>query len=343
MSLTLQQYIEGVENGSLDASKILSAYLEKAQEQRGKNTNALLTITDAYAHDHEKGAREKRLHAAPVIIKDNILIQGIRATCGSKILEDYIAPYSATVWNRLEEAGAVVIGKSNMDEFAIGSSNEYSAYGPAKNVYGDNKITGGTSGGSAVAVAADFCLAALGTDTGGSVRQPAFMCNIVGLKPTYGRVSRYGVQAQASSFDQVGVLTKTVGDAAIMLDVIAGQDDHDATSVAKDDHAQWFAALKKDSLKGVKIAVLNEFFAEGIDPLIAEQTRAMIAKAESLGATVEYMNFPLLQYIVPTYYILTPAEVSTNLARFDGIRYGLQDDPTKFDSIHEYYSHVRDQ
>lgn len=343
MSLTLKQYIEGVENGTLDAKSVISEYMKKAENHLGKGTNALLTMADDYIEDHLDEAVTKKLHGAPLIVKDNILIKDIRTTCGSKMLENYKAPYTATCRQKLEANGALVIGKSNMDEFAIGSSNEYSAYWPAINIYGNNKITWGTSWGSAVAVAADLCIAALGTDTGGSVRQPAFMCNIVGLKPTYGRVSRYGVQAQASSFDQVGVLTKTVEDAAILLDQIAGWDINDSTSVAKDDHSSRFDALQKKDLKGVKIAVLNEFFAEGVDPLIEQQTRAMIAKAESLWATVEYMDFPLLKYIVPTYYILTPAEVSTNLARFDGIRYGLQDDPSSFGAIHDYYSDIRDR
>lgn len=343
MSLTLKQYIDWVADGTLDAKGVISSYMKKLDAHKGGETNAVISLTEDYVANRIDETITKKLHGAPLFVKDNILIEGVRTTCGSKMLDEYIAPYTATCWNNLSDAWALVVAKANMDEFAIGSSNEYSAYGPAKNIYGNNKITGGTSGGSAVAVAADLCLAALGTDTGGSVRQPAFMCHIVGLKPTYGRVSRYGVQAQASSFDQVWVLTKTVEDAAILLDVIAGQDDKDATSVAKDDHASWFSALEKKDLKWIKIAVLNEFFTEWVDPLIEQQTRAMIAKAESLGATIEYMDFPLLQYIVPTYYILTPAEVSTNLARFDGIRYGLQDDPSAFSSIQDYYAHIRDK
>lgn len=210
------------------------------------------------------------------------MTKDIRTTCGSKILEDFVAPYNATCFQKLEDAGALLLGKGNMDEFAIGSSNEYSAYGPAVNIFGKNKITGGTSGGPAVAVAADLCIAGVGTDTGGSTRQPAAMCHIVGCKPTYGRISRYGVQAQSSSFDQVGVLTKTVEDAAILIDVMAGHDIHDSTSVDKEDRATWFEALEKKDLKGVKIAVLNEFFGEGLDPLIEKQTREMIEKAEKL-------------------------------------------------------------
>lgn len=343
MSLTLKEYIDWVDAGTLDAKSIISAYQKKAKDHCKTWTNALISTSEEYVVEHQKEALTKRLHGAPLIIKDIILIKDTITTCGSHMLEDFVAPYSATCWQRLENKWALVIGKANMDEFAMGSGNENSYFWPVKNIYGNNKIPGGTSGWSAIAVAADLCVAALGTDTGGSVRQPAAMCNIVGLKPTYGRVSRYGVQAMSSSFDQVGVMTKTVEDAAIMLDIIAWGDDNDATNVAKDDHATWFSALEKDSLKWIKIAVLNEFFAEGVDPLIEKQTRETIRKAEELGATIAYMDFPLLQYVVPTYYIITPAEASTNLARFDGIRYGLQDEPANFPSLHEYYSHIRDK
>jgi len=342
MNLTLESYIAWVESGTLNPAEVVSAYLKKAKEEN-KKYNAYISFADQYVTENIDALSKLSLHGAPIAVKDIILTKGVETTCASKILAWFIPPYSASCFIDLEKHGGCMIGKANMDEFAMGSGNENSAYWAVTNPYGDKRIPGWTSGGSAVAVAADLCIAALGTDTWGSVRQPAFMCWIVGLKPTYGRVSRYGVQSMASSFDQVWVLTKTVKDAAILLDAIASDDKNDATNMAKDDHNTWFEAIQSSSLKGKKIWYFTQFFDEGIDPRIAQHTKDVLHWAELQGATIVPIDFPLLKYVIAAYYILTPAEVSTNMARFDGIRYWLQDDTGAFDTIKSYYASVRDR
>src|SRR3989338_9214149 len=260
------------------------------------------------------------LTGIPIGIKDLIVTKGIKTTCGSKILKNYVPPHSATVVERLENAGAVILGKLNMDEFAMGSSNEHSSFGPVKNPHDETRIPGGSSGGSAAAVASNQCIAALGTDTGGSIRQPAAMCGVVGLKPTYGRISRYGLTAFASSLDQIGPITENVADAAIMLGTIAGYDPMDLTSLAKPvpDYA---AALKKD-IKGLKIGMPKEYFIKGLSKEIEDAVRKSIDTLKKNGAKIVEISLPHTEYAVACYYIIAPAEASANLARFDGIRYG---------------------
>ncbi len=262
------------------------------------------------------------LLGVPLAIKDVILVEGAPATCGSKILEDFLPPFEATVTGKLRGAGAVLLGKTNTDEFAMGSSTENSAYVTTRNPWDLSRVPGGSSGGSAAAVAADECLGALGSDTGGSVRQPASLCGVVGLKPTYGRVSRYGLVAFASSLDQIGTLAKDVTDAAILLQAIAGHDPLDSTSV--DAAVPDYSAVLQDDVKGLRIGVPSEYFMDGMQPEVEQAVRAAIDTLVSLGAEVREISLPHTQYALPVYYLLAPAEASANLARYDGVRYGLR-------------------
>lgn len=342
MSLTLKSYIEQVEAWVLQPEVVVSWYVAKAKEQNGKY-NIYLNFADEYIKNNLQKLQSWSLKWAPIAVKDLILTKWVTTTFGSKIASWFVPPYSATCFEKLEQAGWCMIWKANLDEFAMGWSNENSGYWPVINPYGNNRVSGWSSGWSAAAVAADLCIAAIGTDTWWSVRQPAFMCWIVWLKPTYGRVSRYGVSAMASSFDQVWVMTKTVYDAALMLQAISWQDKHDATSIEKNDSKTWFDALQQPTLKWKKIWYCKQFFGEWIDPLIEENTKKILEQARSLWAEIVELDFPLLKYMVAVYYILMPAEVSTNLARFDWIRFGLQDDTSTFASIKEYYATVRDR
>jgi aspartyl-tRNA(Asn)/glutamyl-tRNA(Gln) amidotransferase subunit A len=263
------------------------------------------------------------LEGIPVSIKDNICTQGYNTECCSKILSGFRPPYDATVIRKLKEAGALILEeKVNMDEFAFGSSTENSCFGPTHNPWGLDSVPGGSSGGSAAAVAADEAIVALGSDTGGSIRQPAAFCGVVGLKPTYGRVSRYGLIAFASSLDQIGALTKDVRDAALMLKVISGHDPYDSTSVDAE-VPDYPASLGRD-IKGIKIAIPKEYFIEGLDPEVKTIVEEAIGRLESLGVETKKVTLPHTEYAVPVYYIIATAEASSNLARFDGVQYGLR-------------------
>lgn len=343
MRLTLKTYLDGIAAWQFTAEQVLSHHLEKAKKNNEK-TNAYISFADEYVHNNIAQLKDRPLAGAPIAIKDLILTKGVRTTFASKMGEDFVAPYSATCFQRLEDAGCCLLWKTNLDEFAMGWSNETSAFWPVKNPDGIDRISGWSSGGSAAAVADDTCIAALWTDTGWSVRQPAFMCWIVGMKPTYGRVSRYGVQAMASSFDQVWVMTKTVEDAATLLDIIAWQDQHDATTVDRDADKAWRKkAIANGSFAGKKIGYLKEFFNEWLDPIIAQNTKDILAQAEQQGATIIPLEFPLLKYVVAVYYVLMPAEGSTNLARFDWLRFGTQDDTSAYETIQDYYAAVREK
>ncbi len=257
----------------------------------------------------------------PYICKDNIVTLGTKTTAASKILENFESPYEATVVRRLREAGAVMVGKSNLDEFAMGSSTENSAFGTTKNPWDENRVPGGSSGGSAAVVAAGIAPFALGSDTGGSIRQPAAFCGVVGLMPTYGRVSRYGLIAMASSLDRIGPITNTVRDAARVLQVIAGHDRNDSTTVSE--KVPDYVKALDSNIKNVKIGISKEYFGEGVDKKVADKVNQAILKLKQLGAEVIDISLPHSSYALATYYIIQPAEVSANLARFDGVRYGF--------------------
>jgi aspartyl-tRNA(Asn)/glutamyl-tRNA(Gln) amidotransferase subunit A len=279
------------------------------------------------------------LAGVPVAIKDVMVTKGLRTTAGSKILDKFIPPYDCTAVARLEAAGAVVLGKTNCDEFAMGSSNENSAYGAVRNPHDKSRVPGGSSGGSAAAVAAGMAVAALGSDTGGSIRQPASLCGVVGLMPTYGRVSRYGLIAFASSLDHIGPLTKTVQDAAIMLSVIAGHDPMDSTSaqVPVPDYEQ---ELNRP-VKGLKIGIAKEYFGEGLDAEVGAAVEAAIAHLEKQGVEVVPISLPHTKYAVPTYYVIATAEASANLARYDGVRYGYRSAGPR--ALSDMYRRSRDE
>lgn len=263
------------------------------------------------------------LAGIPVGIKDNLCTQGIRTTCGSRILENFIPPFESTVTERLAQQGMVMVGKTNLDEFAMGSSTENSAYQLTANPWDITRVPGGSSGGSAAAVAGGQCVVSLGSDTGGSIRQPASFCGVVGLKPTYGLVSRYGLVAYASSLDQIGPFGRTVEDAAILLGAIAGHDPKDATSLKVDRPEDYSAFLKLD-LTGVKVGVITETFGEGLDDDVKQAVEAAIAQLKSLGAEIQEISCPRFRYGLPTYYIIAPSEASANLARYDGVKYGFR-------------------
>ncbi|MFA7319753.1 MAG: Asp-tRNA(Asn)/Glu-tRNA(Gln) amidotransferase subunit GatA [Parcubacteria group bacterium] len=309
-------------------------------EKKDKDLNAYLTLTKEVALAQAEKVDEKiargeeinLLEGIPGAIKDVLCTQGVRTTAGSKILDNYIAPYDATVVTRLKEVGAVMLGKVNCDEFAMGSSTENSAYGVTKNPHDLSRVPGGSSGGSAAAVAAGEAAWALGTDTGGSIRLPASFCGIVGLKPTYGRVSRYGLMAMASSFDQVGPMTASVEDAAIVLSAIAGHDKRDATST--DSFDKKFEDYLTGEVKGMKIGIIKEY-QEGLSTGMKKVMEAVIEKYKKLGAEIVEIELPTFKYALATYYIIQPCEVSSNLARFDGIKYGMRNDDKKISDLND--------
>jgi aspartyl-tRNA(Asn)/glutamyl-tRNA(Gln) amidotransferase subunit A len=280
------------------------------------------------------------LAGVPVAVKDNICTKDVKTTASSRILANYVPPYDATVVARLDAADAVIVGKTNCDEFAMGSSNENSAFGPVRNPWALTHTPGGSSGGSAAAVAADCVPVALGSDTGGSIRQPASFCGVVGLKPTYGRVSRYGLLAFASSLDQIGPFTRTVDDAALVLSALAGADPADATT-APDDVAAWGDALSGD-VKGLRIGVPRRFTHEGVDGLVSRAFDAALAQFEALGATLVDVELPHAGYGVPAYYLVCTAEASSNLARYDGVKYGYRS-PAASGGLRAMYTHTRSE
>ena len=324
-TLTARELSQGFAKKEFTSREVTQALLAKIEKQ--KNLNCFLQVTaesalaQADAADKRIAAGERGLLlGVPIAIKDVLATKGSRTTCGSKMLEKYESPYDATVVSRLKAAGAVSLGKTNMDEFAMGSSNENSAFGPVKNPWDNSRVPGGSSGGSSAAVAAALAPIALGSDTGGSIRQPAAFCNLVGIKPTYGRVSRLGLVAYASSLDQVGPMSRTVYDSAATLEVIAGHDPGDSTS--KPEPAPKFTADLNRGVKGLKIGIPKEYFVKGLDPVIEKAVRDSIAILERSGASVVEVSLPHTAAAVSTYYIIAPAEASSNLARFDGIRYG---------------------
>ena len=326
--LTIHQLLEQLRAGELSSREVTQACLDRV-EKVDDRLNAFISVdaTDALAQadaaDQSRAVGEDLpMLGVPVAVKDVLAVKDQPLNCASKILGEFNSPYDATVIQKLRAAGAVVFGRLNMDEFAMGSSNENSAFGPARNPWNTDCIPGGSSGGSAVAVAADECIASLGSDTGGSIRQPAALCGCVGLKPTYGRVSRYGLVAFASSLDQVGPFTKDVRDAATLLQVIAGADDRDSTNVPEP-VPDYSAALSGD-VKGLRIGLPREYQVEGLDPEVKAATDAAVKQLEALGAEVKEISLPHTEYAIATYYIIATAEASANLARFEGVRYGAR-------------------
>src|SRR5216117_335581 len=324
--LTLFELKDKFLKGEVSAVEIVKAYFQRIMLAESKvkayittvKKDALVKEANELDYRLSKWRKTMPLMAMPIAVKDNICTEGLKTTCGSLMLENFVPPYDATVVARMREHGYYLIGKTNLDEFAMGSSTENSAFGPTRNPWNQAHIPGGSSGGSAAAVAADLCAAALGSDTGGSIRQPAACCGVVGLKPTYGRVSRYGLVAFASSLDQIGTITKDVRDAAILLKVIAGRDPLDATS-ADLEVPDYMKALK-ESMRGMKVGVPKEFFTEGIDPEVEEAVRAAIEEMKKLKAEVQEISLPTTQYAIAAYYLIAPSEASSNLARYDGVR-----------------------
>ena len=326
--LTIHQLLEQLRAGELSSREATQACLDRV-EKVDDRLNAFISVDAADALAQSDAADQSRaagedlpMLGVPVAVKDVLAVKDQPLNCASKILGEFNSPYDATVIQKLRAAGAVVFGRLNMDEFAMGSSNENSAFGPARNPWNTDCIPGGSSGGSAVAVAADECIASLGSDTGGSIRQPAALCGCVGLKPTYGRVSRYGLVAFASSLDQVGPFTKDVRDAATLLQVIAGADDRDSTNVPEP-VPDYSAALSGD-VKGLRIGLPREYQVEGLDPEVKAVTDAAVKQLEALGAEVKEITLPHTEYAIATYYIIATAEASANLARFEGVRYGAR-------------------
>jgi len=319
-----------IRKGERSAKDTVQHALARAREADDRDKlNIFLARADAQAHaraaevDLDERTRETApLLGVPYAAKDNISVAGLQVSCGSRILDGYVSPYTATVIERLHAAGAVLVGKTNLDEFAMGSSTENSAFGPTKNPIAPETVPGGSSGGSAAAVAAGIVPIALGSETGGSVRQPAAFCGVVGVKPTYGRVSRHGLVAFGSSLDQIGVFGSNVSDAAVALRVIAGRDDRDSTSV--DLPVPDYAAVDEQPLKGVVIGRPKEYFPAELDPRIATLCARALDRFRALGAEVRNVSLPHTAMAIPVYYIVAPAEASSNLARFDGVRYGLR-------------------
>ena len=343
--LTIHELLELLDQGETTAVEVTTSIYERIKKLE-PSIAAYLSLAEEMAMEEARGwdkrgfdHKIKPLAGVPLALKDVICTKGIRTSCGSNILANFVPPYDATVALKLKEAGGIFLGKTNMDEFAMGSSVENSAFGPTRNPWNVKYIPGGSSGGSAAAVAADECIAAVGSDTGGSIRQPASHCGVVGFKPTYGRVSRYGLVAFASSLDQIGPITKDVRDAALLLQVIAGYDRSDSTSVPKE--VPNYAQSLVQGLKGITLGIPREYFLEGLDPEVEQAVRDGIKILEGLGAKSIEVSLPHTEYGVAAYYIIAPAEASSNLARYDGVKFGHRDKKGK--TLMEMYQRSRSQ
>lgn len=338
--LTVHELIEKIKNKELTVTEINQAYIDRIN-LREKDIQAFITVLDKEALERSKNISNNlsELAGIPIGIKDNICTKNIKTTCASKMLENFVSPYDATVVEKLENKGLINIGKLNMDEFAMGGSTEYSAFKVTKNPWNLKAVPGGSSGGSAAAVAANMVPWALGSDTGGSIRQPASFCGVVGLKPTYGLVSRFGLVAFASSLDQIGPITKDVKDAAILLNVIAGHDEKDSTS--ENINSKDYTQCLQNNVKGLKIGVPKEYFGEGINQEVKEKLQETIKKYKELGAEIEEFSLDIADYALATYYIIACAEASSNLGRFDGIRYGYR--TKNYSNLKELYRNSRSE
>jgi len=338
--LTLAELARGLDNGDFSSTELTQAYLQRIKSLDGQY-NAFITVTEEQALAQAKAADEARaagkagaLCGLPIAHKDLFCTQDVRTSSASKMLDNFISPYDATIVSRLKNAGSVMLGKLNMDEFAMGSSNESSFYGAVRNPWDTDRVPGGSSGGSAAAVAARLTPAATGSDTGGSIRQPAALCGVTGIKPTYGRVSRYGMIAFASSLDQAGPMAQTAEDCAMTLNAMAGFDPLDSTSAERD--TEDYTSALNQPLAGLKIGLPKEYFSASLDAGVAEQVRNAVAEFEKLGATVKEVSLPNTELCIPAYYILAPAEASSNLSRFDGVRYGYRcDNPVDLEDLYK--------
>lgn len=336
---TIAEQAKGLQAKEFSSQELTQTYLERIK-RLDPELNSYITVVEESAIAQAKAAdnliakgNAAAMTGIPIAQKDIFCTNGVRTSCGSKMLDNFIAPYNATVVEKFNQAGTVMLGKTNMDEFAMGSSNETSFYGPVKNPWDTNTVPGGSSGGSAASVAARLAAGATGTDTGGSIRQPAALCGITGIKPTYGRVSRYGMIAFASSLDQAGTMTQTAEDSAMMLNVMAGFDERDSTSLDK--AVPDYTANLNDGLKGLKIGLPKEYFAEGLDSEVASTVETAIDEYKKLGAEVVEISLPNSSLSVPAYYVVAPAECSSNLSRFDGVRFGYRcDDPKDLDDLY---------
>jgi len=329
---TLAQLSAALHKGEISSVDLTQHFLNRIKQHNG-TLNAFITVTEEQALAQAKAADEQLqnktagpLTGIPLAHKDIFCTQGVRTSCASKMLDNFISPYNATVVDKIAASGMVMLGKTNMDEFAMGSSNETSFYGAVKNPWDTDRVPGGSSGGSAAAIAARLAPVATGTDTGGSIRQPSSLCNLTGLKPTYGRVSRYGMIAFASSLDQAGPMAANAEDAAMLLNAMSGFDPRDSTSVERD--VPDYTATLNDSLAGLRIGLPKEFFGEGLNADVAETVQTAIKAFEKLGATIKEISLPNTHLSIPTYYVVAPAECSSNLSRMDGVRFGHRcDDP----------------
>ena len=346
LSLTAVELGKKIKAHEVTVEEATRAALD-AIRAKEKDINSFVTVDEESAMIRAKevqkmiddGTLTGPLAGVPVAIKDNMCTEGMLTTCSSKILGNFVPTYTADAVVRLENAGAVIIGKTNMDEFAMGSTTETSAFGATKNPRNPEHVPGGSSGGSAAAVAANECFAALGSDTGGSIRQPASYCGVVGLKPTYGTVSRYGLIAYGSSLDQIGPLCKDVTDCATIMEAIAGKDDKDSTSIGRDDYS--FTKALVDDVKGMRIGIPRDYFGEGLDPEVKEAVLNAAKVLESKGAIVEEFDLSLVEYAIPTYYTIAAAEASSNLERFDGVKYGYR--TKEYEGLHNMYKKTRSE
>jgi aspartyl-tRNA(Asn)/glutamyl-tRNA(Gln) amidotransferase subunit A len=338
-SLTLHETRDLLKSKQVSPREVVEALCQRIERVDPKIHGYLSYDVEKALADAARVDISSPLAGVPVAIKDVISVAGHPCGCGSKILEGYVAPYDATVISRLKQAGAIPFGRANMDEFAMGSSTENSAFGPSRNPWDTGRIPGGSSGGSAAVVAADEAFVALGSDTGGSIRQPAALCGCVGLKPTYGRVSRFGLVAFASSLDQIGPLAKDVEDAALLMNVIAGPDPADSTCL-DESAADYTAALGK-GVNGLRLGLPKEYFIEGLDAQVEQRVREAVDHLEKLGAKVVDISLPHTEYALSTYYLIAPAEASANLARFDGVRYGFR--AREINGLLEHYGKTREE